>query len=415
MKKKVKLGVESLIRKTTPKRIDEGFIDVMTQISGIIGIAVGVKLFGKFIFPKILEKVIGSIIGVHDKVVFKKAIELMVDEPETIYIKYKKFKDYYQLSIDLKHYGYDTIFDKNKNPLTQITSEDFPIKIRVYNNDFVDIKGGTGSTKKVNVEGIYGLIESYINDMISEEDKTLRDQDEYSDIVDIFVKHIKTRDADIFLDELKSEKIKPIIDKIYELTLIDEDIIRKALDNVIGGYRSVDGNYISSIIESFYTNLIHLNNKTIKEYVNKNKKMKKIVRLTESDLTRIVKRVLKEQSDDRFGDEYDEFPDYRADIYGRGEMFDKNSRVDTEYNEDDWEDWFEIGGNPDEDDYEEYLNSPVGKDPNSRWSSNIPARNSTISDYQVSQSKRWWDQEKRSRLDRTGSSALKVKKRRFRK
>ena len=300
MKKKVKLGVESLIRKTTPKRIDEGFIDVMTQISGIIGIAVGVKLFGKFIFPKILEKVIGSIIGVHDKVVFKKAIELMVDEPETIYIKYKKFKDYYQLSIDLKHYGYDTIFDKNKNPLTQITSEDFPIKIRVYNNDFVDIKGGTGSTKKVNVEGIYGLIESYINDMISEEDKTLRDQDEYSDIVDIFVKHIKTRDADIFLDELKSEKIKPIIDKIYELTLIDEDIIRKALDNVIGGYRSVDGNYISSIIESFYTNLIHLNNKTIKEYVNKNKIMKKrIIKLTESDLEKLVRKVIKEEEGEK--------------------------------------------------------------------------------------------------------------------
>jgi len=140
--------------------------------------------------------------------------------------------------------------------------------------------------------------------------------------------------------------------------------------------------------------------------------MKKVVRLTESDLTRIVKRVLKEQSDDRFGNE---LPDYRADIYGRGEMFDRNSRVDTEYNEDDWEDWFEVGGNPDEDDYEEYLNSPVGKDPNSRWSSNIPARNSTISDYQASQSRRWWDQEKRSRLDRTGSSALKVKKRRFRK
>ena len=143
--------------------------------------------------------------------------------------------------------------------------------------------------------------------------------------------------------------------------------------------------------------------------------MKRIVRLTENDLTRIVKRVLKEQSDDRFGDEYDEFPDYRADIYGTGKMFDKNDRIDTEYNEDDWEDWFEVGGNPDEDDYEEYLNSPVGKDPNSRWSSNIPARNSTISDYQALRSKRWWDQEKRSRLDRTGSSALKVKKRKFRK
>jgi phage gpG-like protein len=141
------------------------------------------------------------------------------------------------------------------------------------------------------------------------------------------------------------------------------------------------------------------------------KKMKKIVRLTESDLTRIVKRVLKEQSDDRFDNE---LPDYRADIYGRGEMFDKNDRIDAEYNEDDWEDWFEVGGNPDQDDYEEYLNSPVGKDPNSRWSSNMPARNSTISDYQSSQSRKWWDQEKRARLNRTGSSALKVKKRRFR-
>jgi len=137
--------------------------------------------------------------------------------------------------------------------------------------------------------------------------------------------------------------------------------------------------------------------------------MKKIIKLKESDLNRIVKRVLKEQSDDRFGDE---FPDYRADIYGRGEMFDKNSRVDTEYNEDDWEDWFEIGGNPDEDDYEEYLNSPVGKDPNSRWSSNIPGRKPNPREWDISRSKDWWDQEKRSRLDRTGSSALKVKKRR---
>ena len=55
------------------------------------------------------------------------------------------------------------------------------------------------------------------------------------------------------------------------------------------------------------------------------KKMKRIVRLTESDLTRIVKRVLKEQSDDRFSnefyDEYAEFLDYRADIYGTGKTF----------------------------------------------------------------------------------------------
>ena len=139
--------------------------------------------------------------------------------------------------------------------------------------------------------------------------------------------------------------------------------------------------------------------------------MKKIVRLTENDLTRIVKRVLKEQSDDRFNNE---FPDYRADIYGTGKMVDKNERIDTEYNEDDWEDWFEVGGNPDEDDYEEYLNSHVGKDPNSRWSSNIPARNPNIHPNQVSQSRKWWENEKRARLNRTGSSALKVKKRRFR-
>lgn len=146
--------------------------------------------------------------------------------------------------------------------------------------------------------------------------------------------------------------------------------------------------------------------------------MKRIVRLTESDLTRIVKRVLKEESDDRYGNEFydkeDEFLDYRADVYGTGKMSKPNAMIDTEYNEDDWEDWFEIGGNPDEDDYEEYLNSPVGRDPNSRWSSNLPARNPNWGKEEGSQAKKWWQNEKRQRLDRTGSPALKVKRRRFR-
>ena len=297
MKNLKESDLNRVVNKIKTKKINEGFMDFVTEFYGVIALAVGVKLFGKVVLPKIIEKLFRGVANTHTKELMQRALKLLIDEPETVYIKYKKIKDYYQLSIELKHYNHDTIFDKGVNPLKRIDSGDFPIYMRVYSDDFVNIRGGLGSTNNVEVEGVYDLVESYINNLVSKEDKTLRDQDEYTDIANIFLKHIKSRDTDGFLEELKSTKVNSLIKEISNFTSISEDIVRQALDNVINGYRSVRTKFFTSIMESFYDSLKQLYNKTLEESI-KNKIMKKrIVKLNESELEKLVKRVIKEEQE----------------------------------------------------------------------------------------------------------------------
>jgi len=125
--------------------------------------------------------------------------------------------------------------------------------------------------------------------------------------------------------------------------------------------------------------------------------MKKIVRLTENDLTRIVKKVIKEQEDidfdvdnsRGFGSTYDSVGDYRADIYGDGRMFDPYDYIDRDFNEDEWDEGEEY------DNVEDFEQSPFYNDKKNRWSNTRPGNT-------------YFDQEKESR----GGRPLKIRRRR---
>lgn len=125
--------------------------------------------------------------------------------------------------------------------------------------------------------------------------------------------------------------------------------------------------------------------------------MKKIVKLTENDLTRIVKKVIREQSDIQFdvdnsrgfGSSYDEVGDYRADFYGDGRYYDPSDMWDKDFNEDEWDEGEEY------DNVEDFQQSPFYNDKKNRWSNTRPGNT-------------YFDQEKESR----GGRPLKIRRRR---
>ena len=109
--------------------------DLLTHITGAVTIGLGIKFFGKRILAYILNKLIRKGGDMTNEVLLQTGLDLMINKPEMVYIKYKKFKHFYQITIDLKHYDNYYTFDKRKNPFKQINSEDFPIKMRIYDND----------------------------------------------------------------------------------------------------------------------------------------------------------------------------------------------------------------------------------------------------------------------------------------
>ena len=123
--------------------------------------------------------------------------------------------------------------------------------------------------------------------------------------------------------------------------------------------------------------------------------MKKIVRVTENDLTKIVRKVIKEQikfdteHSDGFGVDHDDVGDYRSDIYGYGNYVDKDGVVDRDFNDEDWDEGEEY------DTVEDFEQSPFYNDKKNRWSNTIPGNT-------------YFDQEKMSR----GGRPLKIRRRR---
>lgn len=280
------------------KNLNEDLHSLLVNTTGLITAAVAIRLFGKKIFLAIVGQLLKYGLTVKDKLVFKTIIDLFSNHPEKLLIKYKKNNDYYQISIDLRHYDNNLIFSDSLNPFTNMRTDDFPVKMKIYENDNVIMRHFLPYSKKI--PGIYSSMIDFLKSN-GDEDNSVRDQDEYSDLMDLMREHLGSKEDNYeeSLSKLKKENLKPLSEKISKLLNIDEEIVLTALKNVIhhnvGEHKRKD---FGSLVENIYDNLIYLHNKTLTTesvlYTNKKVKMKKLV-ISEKELRQSIRKHLIEQ------------------------------------------------------------------------------------------------------------------------
>jgi hypothetical protein len=281
------------------KKINEDLHSLLVNTVGIITAAVTIKLFGKKIFLKIVEQLLVYGLTVKDKLLFKTIIDLLINHPENLVIKYKKNNDHYQIYIDLRDYNNDMIFTDGSNPFKNVRTDDFPVKMKIYENDSVVMRHFLPFSKKI--PGIYSSFVEFLKSN-GDEDNSVRDQDEYSDLMDLMRNHLGSWDDNYeeSLSKLKEENLNSLSEKISKLLNINEEIVLMALKNVIhhnvGKYKHKN---FGSLVNNIYDNVVYLHNKTLtteSTFNNNNRKLKmnKIL-INEKELKQSIRKHLIEQ------------------------------------------------------------------------------------------------------------------------
>ena len=81
------------------------------------------------------------------------------------------------------------IFTDGTNPFKNVRTDDFPVKMKIYENDNVVMRHFLPYSKKI--LGIYSSLVEFLKSN-GNEDNSIRNQDEYSDLMDLMRNHLNT-------------------------------------------------------------------------------------------------------------------------------------------------------------------------------------------------------------------------------
>ena len=286
------------------QQLSESINDYMTLIGGAILSYAGIKLFGKKILMQIFGLFVKGFIKATCYKELENIIKLIAKNPENLKIEYKKIKDYYQIIIDLRVISSEYLYsDMSKKPTDQLHSDAFPAKLKLYDDGTVEYKCGTGGTARQKSDGnLYDEFTNFIK-TYGEENTKLRNQDEEQIIFDILVKNIKPNfkskvDQYNSLVEMDNNTIDEVSFKISNQLDIPQEVIVRAIENNKPN-ETKDEETISN--KPGYSPIWDFISDVYKEIINYNDNES----LKESDLTRIVKRVINEGSIDKSTKEKD--------------------------------------------------------------------------------------------------------------
>ena len=286
------------------QQLSESINDYMTLIGGAILSYAGIKLFGKKILMQIFGLFVKGFIKATCYKELENIIKLIAKNPENLKIEYKKIKDYYQIIIDLRVISSEYLYsDMSKKPTDQLHSDAFPAKLKLYDDGTVEYKCGTGGTARQKSDGnLYDEFTNFIK-TYGEENTKLRNQDEEQIIFDILVKNIKPNfkskvDQYNSLVEMDNNTIDEVSFKISNQLDIPQEVIVTAIENNKPN-ETKDEETISN--KPGYSPIWNFISDVYKEIINYNDNES----LKESDLTRIVKRVINEGSIDKSTKEKD--------------------------------------------------------------------------------------------------------------
>jgi hypothetical protein len=279
--------------KTKKKPVNEGLNDYLTLIGGTLVSFAAIKLFGR--------KILVQLFGLFSKGLIKSTcykelesiMELISKDTDNLQVEYKKIKDYYQIIIDMKSFSSEYSFTDTKDyKAGQLDSYNFPAKLKLYDDGTVEYLCNTGEVIREKSKG--NIYDNFVNFIKSygEENPKIRGHAEDKEIFKVLNKTLKPNfqskvEQYNSLVSMDSNVINKMASEISKELDVPQELIVNAMERH-QPTEMKDEETIST--DRYYSPIWDFINDVYKDITESNNNES----LKESDLTRIVKRAIKE-------------------------------------------------------------------------------------------------------------------------
>lgn len=265
------------------KKIDESFQDYIPVIIGSIGTIFAIKQFGMKILGKIFNSILDSFGKNFCTKSFKFFLELIKNSPEKVIIEYKKFDDYYQISLDLQ----DKSFMNEDFDVNSLEPSDLPALIKIYSNGKIDFKCVYEIVSFEYGEEIYSELEGFIR-KYGKENKKLRDQNELIKIREILnsvlpsvTENGLTQEKIInMLQNMDSNLLEKLSNELSQFFDISQEDIKKIIINS----SNINLKFNEGLIYGVFAKELY---KNILDYIEKNNLNESILPVIKEEINRI--------------------------------------------------------------------------------------------------------------------------------
>jgi hypothetical protein len=279
--------------KTKKKPVNEGLNDYLTLIGGTLVSFAAIKLFSR--------KILVQLFGLFSKGLIKSTcykelesiMELISKDTVNLQVEYKKIKDYYQIIIDMKSFSSEYSFTDTKDyKAGQLDSYNFPAKLKLYDDGTVEYLCNTGEVIREKSKG--NIYDNFVNFIKSygEENPKIRGHAEDKEIFKVLNKTLKPNfqskvEQYNSLVSMDSNVINKMASEISKELDVPQELIVNAMERH-QPTEMKDEETIST--DRYYSPIWDFINDVYKDITESNNNES----LKESDLTRIVKRAIKE-------------------------------------------------------------------------------------------------------------------------
>jgi hypothetical protein len=279
--------------KTKKKPVNEGLNDYLTLIGGTLVSFAAIKLFGR--------KILVQLFGLFSKGLIKSTcykelesiMELISKDTDNLQVEYKKIKDYYQIIIDMKSFSSEYSFTDTKDyKAGQLDSYNFPAKLKLYDDGTVEYLCNTGEVIREKSKG--NIYDNFVNFIKSygEENPKIRGYAEDKEIFKVLNKTLKPN----FQSKVEQYNSlvsmdSNVIDKMASEISKELDIPQELIANAMERHQPTEMKDEETIsTDRYYSPIWDFINDVYKDITESNNNNNES--LKESDLTRIVKRVI---------------------------------------------------------------------------------------------------------------------------
>jgi hypothetical protein len=214
---------------------------------------------------------------------FKFFLELIKNSPEKVIIEYKKFDDYYQISLDLQ----DKSFMNEDFDVNSLEPSDLPALIKIYSNGKIDFKCVYEIVSFEYGGEIYSELEGFIR-KYGKENKKLRDQNELIKIREILnsvlpsvTENGLTQEKIInMLQNMDSNLLEKLSNELSQFFDISQEDIKKIIINS----SNINLKFNEGLIYGVFAKELY---KNILAYIEKNNLNESILPVIKEEINRI--------------------------------------------------------------------------------------------------------------------------------
>jgi hypothetical protein len=279
--------------KTKKKPVNEGLNDYLTLIGGTLVSFAAIKLFGRKILVQLFGLFSKGLINATCYKELESIMELISKDTDNLQVEYKKIKDYYQIIIDMKSFSSEYSFTDTKDyKAGQLDSYNFPAKLKLYDDGTVEYLCNTGEVIREKSKG--NIYDNFVNFIKSygEENPKIRGYAEDKEIFKVLNKTLKPN----FQSKVEQYNSlvsmdSNVIDKMASEISKELDIPQELIANAMERHQPTEMKDEETIsTDRYYSPIWDFINDVYKDITESNNNNNES--LKESDLTRIVKRVI---------------------------------------------------------------------------------------------------------------------------